>query len=233
MKEKYILTEYEVSANLPGKLTIGLVSDIHEHDMQKVLELLRRTQPDLIMVAGDTFERRDEDNSWRWREKTVSGRLLRLLQKLSDDLFELFLGKKEHKPENAYEFLRGAGKIAPVFLSLGNHEEYLLPEDLEVVRESGTTLLNNSECEIRVGNVPVRIGGLSSDADTEWLKAFGGKDGYRILLCHHPEYYDRYLRGLGLELVLSGHAHGGQIRLRARNLRAGTGIASQIHEGDV
>lgn len=218
MKDLYVLTEYTIPAGLPEPLTIGLVSDLHERDAGEILALLQKGKPDLIMVAGDTFERRDGLDGRRWRERTLGRRMLRYALKIADDLFELFTGKKEHDPEHAYRFLREAGRIAPVFLSLGNHEDYLLPADRKALRESGTMLLDNADCEFRVGSVPVRIGGLSSDADLEWLADFCRKDGYKILLCHHPEYYKRYLRERGLDLVLSGHAHGGQIRIKGQGI---------------
>lgn len=46
--------------------------------------------------------------------------------------------------------------------------------------------------------------------DTAWLENFTNLSGYHILLCHHPEYF--YHIPDSIELVLSGHAHGGQWR---------------------
>ena len=56
------------------------------------------------------------------------------------------------------------------------------------------------------------------------------------LLCHHPEYWPRYVRDLPVDLTLSGHAHGGQIRLFGQGLFApGQGLfpryTSGVHEG--
>ena len=45
-----------------------------------------------------------------------------------------------------------------------------------------------------------------------WLDDFERQAGYRILLCHHPEYAPRYLKNRRIDLILSGHAHGGQWR---------------------
>jgi len=59
-----------------------------------------------------------------------------------------------------------------------------------------------------------------------------GIKGYKILLCHHPEYYERYIRGLDIDLTLSGHAHGGQIRIFGQGLFApGQGILPQVTSG--
>ena len=57
-------------------------------------------------------------------------------------------------------------------------------------------------------------------ADSEWLEDFVRQEGYKILLCHHPEYYPRYLKGHDIPLILSGHAHGGQIRIFGQGLFA-------------
>lgn len=233
MNQKYVLTEYVISAGMPSSLTIGLVSDLHECDPGEVLALLRQGRPDLIMVAGDTFER--HEGSEDTLQKSDEGMLQRLLRgalmKL-DDLFEWVFGECSHDSENAYHFLREAGRIAPVFLSLGNHEWYLLPEDRKVMRESGTELLDNADCEIHIKNMKMCIGGLSSEADIGWLEKFCGKEGYKILLCHHPEYYDRYLKNRQVDLVLSGHAHGGQIRIWDQGIYApGQGLFPRYTKG--
>ena len=52
------------------------------------------------------------------------------------------------------------------------------------------------------------------------LDEFFAYDGVKILICHHPEYYAKYLRDRDVDLVLSGHAHGGQWRLFGLGLYA-------------
>ena len=66
----------------------------------------------------------------------------------------------------------------------------------------------------------------------DWLDAFCAEPGFHVLLCHHPEYYPRYLRARGIELILSGHAHGGQIRLFGQGLFSpGQGIFPKLTSG--
>ena len=233
MKDKFILTEYKVTAGLPGKLTLGLIFDLHEHDSQEVLALLRQGKPDMIMVAGDTFERHGESrDTMRTTKEGSLEKLLRGILMKADDVLELVFGKYEHDTEYAWRFLREAGKIAPVFLSVGNHEWYFLPEDEKVMKESGAKLLDNADCLVYIKGMAVRIGGLSTVADVEWLDRFCAKDGYRILLCHHPEYYDDYLKDRNLPLILSGHAHGGQIRIGKQGLYApGQGVFPKYTKG--
>lgn len=233
MKDKCVLTEYTISSGLPRRLVLGLVSDLHESDPKDVLEILRKISPDLILVAGDTFERHGgtKDTQRGSDEGSVERMLRHLLMKL-DDIFEVVFGKRDFNPEYSRRFLMEAGKIAPVFLSPGNHEWYFLPKDLDIMKESGTKLLDNRDCKVYIKDMTIRIGGLSSVPDIRWLNGFCAKDGYKILLCHHPEYYDRYLTGKNVNLVLFGHAHGGQIRIGNQGIYApGQGLFPKYTKG--
>ena len=65
-----------------------------------------------------------------------------------------------------------------------------------------------------------------------WLDGFCAEPGYHILLCHHPEYYPRWLRERPIELILSGHAHGGQVRILGQGLYApGQGVLPKLTSG--
>lgn len=233
MRDDCVLTEYRVYADLPAKLTLGLVSDLHECNPGEVLALLRQGKPDLILVAGDTFERHGVGkDTHREPDEGKLEKILRYVLMRLDDLFERVSGAPDQDSEYAYRFLREAGKIAPVFLSTGNHEWYLLPEDMAVMKECGVRLLDNMDCEVIVKGMMIRIGGLSSEPDQEWLDAYCEKRGYKILLCHHPEYYDRYLKGRKINLILSGHAHGGQIRIGNRGIYSpGQGLFPKYTKG--
>lgn len=233
MKEKFVLSEYTIPAGLQGKLTIGLVSDLHESDPREALRCLHQGKPDLIMVAGDTFERHGKGKDTQIvQEESWTQKILRCALMKMDDLFDRISGEKNRDSGYAYQFLQEAGQIAPVFLSVGNHEWYFLPEDWKVMKGSGAVLLDNDECEVRIEGILLRIGGLSSDVDPGWLERFCEKDGYKILLCHHPEYYDRYLKEKPIDLILSGHAHGGQIRIGNRGIYApGQGLFPKYTKG--
>lgn len=62
--------------------------------------------------------------------------------------------------------------------------------------------------------------GGSLKPETAWLEEFETASGYKVLLCHHPEYYDPYLKARDIDLIFSGHAHGGQMRLFGHGLYA-------------
>ena len=51
-----------------------------------------------------------------------------------------------------------------------------------------------------------------------WLDEFENQEGYKILLDHHPDNYEPYTKKRNIDLILSGHAHGGQIRLFGKGL---------------
>ena len=111
------------------------------------------------------------------------------------------------------DFLREASEICAVFVSLGNHDVDVFKEiDLQIIKKSGAILLDNEF--IKYGEI--YIGGLTSAkafSNFDFLKDFSQEEEYKLLLCHHPEYYNRFLKNYDLDLILSGHAHGGQIRI--------------------
>ena len=136
--------------------------------------------------------------------------------------------------ENALRFLQTVPEIVPVFYSIGNHENKFKDREdyLKKVAESRVTLLDNESTDF----YGVRIGGLSStlskEPDNAFLDRFEQEDGYRLLLCHHPEMYRDYVSGRNIDLTLCGHAHGGQIQFFGRGLYApGQGLFPKLTHG--
>jgi len=135
----------------------------------------------------------------------------------------------------AQNFLKEAVQIAPILFSAGNHELYLNQEDRGFLSDLGVIFLDDSFCTFG----DLIFGGLSSSykylantgissakeehrtkweivfskVNTDWLDEFEQQAGYKLLLCHHPEFYEHFLCGRKIDLILAGHAHGGQIRL--------------------
>ena len=205
----------ETIYKLPVPFPIAVAGDFHNCDYQPVLASLKRHSPSMIAIPGDLAFNRLPG------EKTV----------LEDQ-------------ENILPFLKGCVEIAPVFLSLGNHDNLFSEEDLTKIRDTGANVLDN--VWMRFGKV--WIGGLTSHyvLDRRQFRALHGPkekwgpacrlvrkpqldwmqpvpEEYSILLSHHPEYYP--LIPKGVKLILSGHAHGGQWRFFGRGLYApGQGI---------
>ena len=68
--------------------------------------------------------------------------------------------------------------------------------------------------------------------DKAFLDRFEKEEGYRLLLCHHPEMYRDYVSGRDIDLTLCGHAHGGQIQIAGHGLYApGQGFFPKLTHG--
>lgn len=224
-------TEYELPS--PVNHIIALVTDLHEFDPTPVLEILREANPDVIAVAGDTLERHYRGENLDKGNRSLSSCLICAGIQAAEKLGGLLhLEPQGAQTENAYRFFQEAGKIAPVVLSRGNHELYLTEEDRAVMAEAGVRLLDNESTEIG----GILFGGLTSRQvtgalDTEYLEAFSASPKYKVLLCHHPEYYPELSR-YPIDLILSGHCHGGQIRVFSRGIFApGQGLLPKYHHG--
>lgn len=136
--------------------------------------------------------------------------------------------------DNGFNMLFDFAKLAPTFMSLGNHEGGAVKVVRKICSEAGVTLLEDTFAEFK----GIKIGGLTSGyivdgvgipeshwkstpaPNLDWLNKFACEDGYKLLLNHHPEYYPKYIRDLDIDLTLSGHAHGGQCRVFGRGLFA-------------
>jgi len=135
--------------------------------------------------------------------------------------------------EEAMRFLQTVPEIVPVFYSIGNHERKYRhrAEYMQQVINSKVTLLDNESVRF----YGVCIGGLSSareEPDLAFLDRFEQEEGYRLLLCHHPEDYRDYVAGRDIDLTLCGHAHGGQIQIAGRGLYApGQGLFPKMTHG--
>ena len=194
------VNEYEiVSDRVPqgfDGFRIAQVSDLHNAEFGeenwKLIQMLSQTNPDIIVLTGDLIDSRRTDL------------------------------------DVALEFAWQAGKIARVYYVSGNHEarvpEY---EDLKIgLVKAGVVILENQKVQItREGESITLIGiddpsfqesYLFGDAEGVAKQAIDNlqseSDGYTVLLSHRPELFDLYVE-TQMDLVFSGHAHGGQFRL--------------------
>lgn len=137
--------------------------------------------------------------------------------------------------DNARAFLKDAPRIAPTYYSLGNHERRLRQAEAwrREIELSGVHLLDNRF--VRLGDDLV-LGGFSSCYGRKMqpgiVDRMAAQPGVKLLMCHHPEYYPRYVQGKGIDLTLSGHAHGGQVTLFGQGLYApGQGLFPALTHG--
>ena len=174
---------------------IAQVSDLHNAEFgdgnQRLLDMLREAEPDMIAITGDLIDSRRTDLAV------------------------------------ALAFAKEAVQIAPCYYVSGNHEarvsEY---QDLKTgLEEAGVTVLDDAQVKIEVSGESITVIGvndpsfhadyLTSDAEVmdRKLSELSSEDaGFTILLSHRPELFDTYVAH-DMDLVLTGHAHGGQFRL--------------------
>lgn len=120
---------------------------------------------------------------------------------------------------NAYQFLKYAQSIAPVIYSVGNHECLSPVEWHDMVKSLGVIFLNNQITEFE----DMTIGGIQDwydDLSIPVLDELEKSKKFKILLSHRPELYEPYLKSRNIDLIVSGHAHGGQMRLFGRAIFA-------------
>ena len=256
-KRNFIMTRYTISLNHPCHLRIALVTDLHDHPCEQLLDALHEQQPDVIAVAGDLLERFEPDDgefdAFEDLDEQTKGypawkktfyHLLYHLDALFGQLHRTHRNDTESNA-NAYAFLNAASRIAPIYYALGNHERYVNEADRAAIAATGAILLDNIYTTTEVGGCTLWIGGLSSRGllgDTDWLTDFcnavaaEAQPTLKVLLCHHPEYYPRLetagFRLDAIDLVLSGHAHGGQMCLFGKPLFApGQGFFPKLAGG--
>lgn len=193
------VNEYAISSSkLPDAFDgfrIAQISDLHNAEFGKdnsnLLTLLREAEPDIIVITGDMVDSYHTDI------------------------------------DIALRFAEDAIKIAPCYYVTGNHEARIpaykaLKTGLE---SAGVVVLDNQRMElVQNGEVIALIGvndpsfrtdyllGDSTAVISGTLKELTENDAYTILLSHRPEFFDTYVAS-GVDLVFSGHAHGGQFRL--------------------
>ena len=191
---------YEIQSNDISEafsdFRIAQISDLHNaefgKDNETLIRMLAQTEPDIIVLTGDLIDSRNTD------------------------------------VETALDFARQAVEIAPVYYASGNHESRVTAYmDLKMgLVNAGVIVLENQKVEITRGQEHITLIGIDDPSFRESY-LFGdaagvaeqvigdlqeASDGYTILLSHRPELFDVYV-DTGMDLVFSGHAHGGQFRL--------------------
>lgn len=194
------LNRYTISSDRLPKAFDGYriahVSDLHNTEMgkdnEKLLTMLREADPDIIAITGDIIDSRNTDI------------------------------------DIALQFTRTAMEIAPCYYVTGNHEARLSEFDKlkEGMIELGVAVLEDGRINLEQSGETISLLGVSDPSfQTDYL--FGDsetvmqsklheitneEDTYTILLSHRPELFEVYTESK-VDLVLSGHAHGGQFRI--------------------
>ena len=121
------------------------------------------------------------------------------------------------------ELMTALTAIAPVYYVTGNHEwaSGMIGELFDILDDCGVTALRNTYTVLERGGASILLAGLEdpngpADMETpgqvmEQLREETG-GGFTVLLAHRPELISLY-RAYPFDLILSGHAHGGQWRI--------------------
>lgn len=182
-------------------LRIMQISDIHHRkfgkDQSRIIKRVKKENPDIIVITGDLISR-------DMRDFASAGR-----------------------------FCKSLSKISPVLFSVGNHEidlpEKVMATYFETLKNSGVHILFNSEYTLQNGSDVLKFIGASLDTSVYHDENFSYKNlasysleklendiGVRsectVLLVHNPLVFET-LALWNADLILSGHVHGGVIRL--------------------
>ena len=144
-------------------------------------------------------------------------KLLGLLEDAEPDIILLtgdLIDSRRTDPEAAIAFCKAAAALAPTYYAPGNHESRV-PQAYATLKTAleacGVVILENESVSVERGSQRITVTGLTDpDFGLPWPDV--STRDYQVVLSHRPELLERYA-DLGFDLVLSGHAHGGQFRL--------------------
>lgn len=177
------------------EIKIVLITDLHScshgKNQSKLLKDIKEQAPDLILMSGD----------------------------IVDDEAPI-LGTKE--------LLEGLKNTVPIYYVTGNHEYFTghIESVKNFMKKYGVNVLEEDYLVEEIKGQSLVIAGISDPKKWELTRQTGSfyqaynkleegvkkEKGYKILLSHRPEFVDLYERGT-YDLVVSGHAHGGQVRI--------------------
>lgn len=224
-KPFFDITEYKINAD--AKFTIALTADLHSMPCDKIIRILAERRPSLIAVAGDLVDGRTKDarNAGSILEiETGSLAFLKQAVKiaptyyalgnhdaaLTDDDLETICSIGVNILDNSYATIQSRLHIGGLTSAVVTASRRLRLEHPEIGFRNGSLFQK----------IPIAERGkykeLARVPDTVWLDGFEKLEGIKILICHHPEYWalrEPMLSRYNLNVVLSGHSHGGQWRI--------------------
>lgn len=192
----YVISSQKLPSEFSG-YRIAQVSDLHNMEIgdnnETLLTMLKEAEPDMIAITGDLID------------------------------------SYHTNMEIAVQFVKEAVKIAPCYYVTGNHEARILDSEYidfeEALVEAGVMVMHDSEIVLKRDGVSISLvgiddpafamnygGGVGQRMVSESIRGLSTADGFRVLLSHRPEFFEQYAEA-EVDLVLSGHAHGGQFRL--------------------
>ena len=179
---RWVIENEKIPSSFDG-FRIAQVSDLHNAGFwEEVVDALAELEPDIIVITGDLIDSSKTDVA------------------------------------AALAFAEEAAEIAPCYYVSGNHEAWSPAcwDDLRKgLSRAGIVILDDEKTVLELEGETVTLLGLSDPAfgsdQAALLRELTAGEGYTILLSHRPERMALYAES-GIDLVFSGHAHGGQFR---------------------
>jgi predicted MPP superfamily phosphohydrolase len=193
--KSFITTFYSMTTDENiSNLRIVQISDLHLEEFgennSELVKKVKDLSPDLIAITGDM----NIDTSGEYSVVT--------------------------------DLLNNLTPIAPVYYTPGNHEwtgayNNGHKDMIEAIRNTDAVYMENKYKNVTINGNTLTIGCvfgygekiLSEDWSKNMLDNFSKEEGFKLLLCHFPEVFADVLSDYSFDLVLCGHAHGGQVRL--------------------
>lgn len=159
-----------------------------------------------------------------WHNKDFGTQLFAKIEKSNPNIVVLtgdFVDAYSPNKKLAVKFIEKLTEKYPVYFITGNHEEALFRRKRlmqEITKEPGIIYLENTSAEIRKNNEQITIYGIkdyayNKNVDFDMKETIDEDNtNFSILLAHQPQHFNIYSK-YNVDLVLSGHEHGGQIRL--------------------
>jgi predicted MPP superfamily phosphohydrolase len=218
----FVVRKYEVRTDkLSRDLTMVLLADLHGYSYgrnnEKLIAAIDEIDPDAVLCAGDMFTAREING----KVHTEQGELL--LKNLASR-YPVYMASGNHEEKikvysqeygNLFERYRETLKRAGV-VYLENESVYMTPFDSkgekgpqgkDRVRISGLELelsffRKMVKREMGPDVLPGKLGEIKAS----------DRDAFNILIAHNPQYFKEYANW-GADLTVSGHVHGGIVRL--------------------
>ena len=164
------------------------------------------------------------------QSNTLTNDLIKEIEKQKPNIIVVtgdFIDSNKTNVEVAMNFIKKINAVAPIYYVSGNHEASVksYTKIKEQLAENKVVILENKKEELKINESSINLIGIDDPrmahesfiSDSEIVKVeldntkYNG-DKYNILLSHRPELFDTYVEKK-IDLILTGHAHGGQIRI--------------------
>ena len=235
--EETFYTIYSYKVETPVRAV--LLSDLHQclfgADNEELVSRIRELGPDIILIAGDVINKSETDIEYA----------LSLCSRLAE-IAPVYYGLGNHENEVIYGSDLNREYLEARQEELGEEQEDFTPliqnrELLQGLDQAGVCVVQNRSVLAEIKGSLIRIGGISTNVSSFWpyseqfVHEFiqAEDEVFKILISHRPEPAAEYILGEPVDLVVSGHNHGGIIRIPGKGgvFSADGGFFPQYTEG--